>query len=104
MKRHEMCENQAVALMASNWWTLFPPAAVAQFQLSEERLCMPWAEIRRLTAEGLGQDGDMSDAALADFRELFALQCETRCRQERIPMLELETIKAILATRGVVIP
>jgi hypothetical protein len=48
-------QEDAIKLAGTGWWETLTPRQVAEFQLNEERLCMPFGEFHRCVEEALGR-------------------------------------------------
>jgi len=49
----EMTEQEAIAMVESRWWNDKTAQEIAEFQLAEPRLCMPFDEFHKATEEAL---------------------------------------------------
>ena len=53
---HSMSEEQALELVESGWWKHATTREICLFQLSQERLCMPFGALREAVSKELGQE------------------------------------------------
>jgi len=51
-----MTEKQAIDLFDSGWWKKATPEEIVNFQLWEERLCMPFGDFQAALELVLGRD------------------------------------------------
>jgi len=52
---YKMTKEQAIKMANSGWWKTLPARQVAEFQLNEQLLCMPFGEFHRVVEEALGR-------------------------------------------------
>lgn len=50
-----MTREEAIAMCESEWWLDVSEAHAVRFQLSTDRLCMPWAEFAPMVNRVLGR-------------------------------------------------
>jgi hypothetical protein len=50
-----LTHEQAVALGKTDWWIGMPTHDIVQFQLFEDRLCMPFGEFQQAVQDALGR-------------------------------------------------
>lgn len=51
----EITKDQAIALAGTKFWEGMPPEAIARFQLSTNKLCMPFDVFQKFVTEALGR-------------------------------------------------
>lgn len=51
----QLTQEQAIVMCTSNWWVGMNPVKVTQFQLSQERLCLPFAVLHEAVEQALGR-------------------------------------------------
>ena len=51
----QLTEEQAITLCRSNWWVGINPIKVAQFQLSQDRLCLNFNAFHKALEQALGR-------------------------------------------------
>lgn len=59
-----MTKDEALALVKTEWWKFATDRQIAEFQLNESRLCMPFGEFQLALERVLGRDVQSIEMAM----------------------------------------
>ena len=66
IKTDNLTEEQAIALAETKWWERLDPKSITEFQLFEDRLCMPFRDFHEAVEIALGRPVFTHEFAFVD--------------------------------------
>ena len=84
-----MTKEEAIEKVATGWWKDATPREIVEFQLFEDRLCMPFAEFHQMVGKVLGRSVWTHEFARPDdLRAEFRMERPPRNQDDVIALAE----------------